>query len=171
LRGIGVFLPCTQGRQKCVVDDAATEIEKQSQLSMTVKRNLEQVFDTAQAQAQADEEDDEHSEEQLNDFSQQAESVVALELIAEEAKEQAGRFTTPWEMELEMLEDWLNNPEPARELAEFDLSKKVAEQKISQRETAELKSAVEWQLEATNEDEEGSMGDHGDLPNCRKFCS
>jgi hypothetical protein len=28
-------------------------------------------------------------------------------------------------MELEMLEDWLNNPEPAGELAEVELSEKV----------------------------------------------
>jgi hypothetical protein len=50
-------------------------------------------------------------------------------------------------MELEMLEDWLNNPEPARELTEFELSGKMTEQQVSQRETAELKSAAEWQLE------------------------
>jgi hypothetical protein len=35
-------------------------------------------------------------------------------------------------MELEMLEDWLNNPEPARELTEVELSEKVTEQKVSQ---------------------------------------
>jgi ribosomal protein S7 len=95
--------------------------------------------------------------------------AVALELAAKEAKEQAGKVITPWEMELEMLEDWLNNPGPARELTEVELSGKVTEQQVSQRETAELKSAAEWQLEATDEDEEDGMGDHGDLPNCRKF--
>jgi hypothetical protein len=32
-------------------------------------------------------------------------------------------------MELEMLEDWLNHPEPARGLADFELSeKRVTEQ-------------------------------------------
>jgi hypothetical protein len=71
-------------------------------------------------------------------------------------------------MELEMLEDWLNNPEPARELTEVELSEKVTEQKVSQRETAELKSAAEWQLEATDEDEEDGMGDHDDLLMCQK---
>jgi hypothetical protein len=30
-------------------------------------------------------------------------------------------------MELEMLEDWLNNPEPTRELIEVELSGKVTE--------------------------------------------
>jgi hypothetical protein len=73
-------------------------------------------------------------------------------------------------MELEMLEGWMNNPEPARELEEFEMSeKKVIEQLVSQRETVQLKSAAEWKLEATDEDEQGSMGDHGDLPNCRNF--
>jgi hypothetical protein len=32
-----------------------------------------------------------------------------MEAIAEE--EHADKMLTPWEMELEMLEDWLNNPE------------------------------------------------------------
>jgi hypothetical protein len=47
-------------------------------------------------------------------------------------------------MELEMLEDWLNNPEPAGELAEVELSEKVTEQQVSQEKTAEMKSAAEW---------------------------
>jgi hypothetical protein len=72
-------------------------------------------------------------------------------------------------MELKMLEDWLNNPEPAGELAEIELSEKVTEQQVSQRETAELKSTAEWTLSATEEDEEESMGDHSDLPNHRIF--
>jgi hypothetical protein len=161
--GIEVFLPSAQEEaEKCVADDAATEIEEQS--VVTVQGELEQMAKTAQAEMK---EENERSEEQLNSFSQRAESAVALELTAEEAKEQAGRFITPWEMELEMLEDWLNNPEPARELAEIELSEKVAEQKVSQEETAELKSAAEWQLEAT--DEEEGMGDHGDLPMCQKI--
>jgi hypothetical protein len=41
-------------------------------------------------------------------------------------------------MELKMLEDWLNNPEPARELAEVELSEKVTEQQVSQGKTAEM---------------------------------
>jgi hypothetical protein len=49
------------------------------------------------------------------------------------------------------------------------LSEKVIERKVSQEETADLKSAAEWQLEATDEDEEDGMGDHDDLPICRKF--
>lgn len=68
-----------------------------------------------------------------------------------------------------MLEDWLNNPEPTKELAEVELSEKVTEHKFSQEETAELKFAAEWQLEATDEDEEGGVGDHSDLPMCQNF--
>ena len=51
--------------------------------------------------------------------------AVALKLIEEEAEEQEDRLITPWEMELEMLEDWLNNLEPAGELAGVELSKKM----------------------------------------------
>jgi hypothetical protein len=29
--------------------------------------------------------------------------------------------------------------------------------------------AAEWQVKAIEEDEEDGMGDHDDLPNCRKF--
>jgi hypothetical protein len=55
-----------------------------------------------------------HSEEWLKIFSQEdeIEKITARELAAEEAEEQANKMTTPWEMELDMLEDSLNNPEP-----------------------------------------------------------
>jgi hypothetical protein len=43
-----------------------------------------------------------------------------------------------------MLENWLNNPEPARELTEVELSEKLTKQPVSQRETVELKSTAEW---------------------------
>jgi hypothetical protein len=108
----------------------------------------------------------------LNIFSQGAkkQEVVALKLVAKEAEERAARVITLWEMELEMLEDWLNNLGLAREWAEFELSeKRMIEQQVSQEETVELKSAAEWKIEATDEDEEGSMGDHGDLPNGQNF--
>jgi hypothetical protein len=72
-------------------------------------------------------------------------------------------------MELKMLEDWLNNPGPARGLTEFELSGRMTKQQVSQEETAELKSAAEWQLKATDEDEEDSMGDHSNLPMCQKI--
>jgi hypothetical protein len=72
-------------------------------------------------------------------------------------------------MELKMLEDWLNNPGPAKELTEFELSGRMIEQQDSQEETAELKSAAEWQLKATDAAEEDSMGDHNNLPMCQTF--
>jgi hypothetical protein len=72
-------------------------------------------------------------------------------------------------MELEMLEDWLNNPEPSRELTKVELSEKVNEQKVSQEETTEPNSIIEWKLEATGEDKEEGMGDHDDPPNCKKI--
>jgi hypothetical protein len=95
-------------------------------------------------EAAQEEKKNEHSEEWLNAFSQEAEEAAALKLAAEEAEEQAGRLITPWEMELEMLEDWLNNPEPAGELAEVELSEKVTEQQVSQEKTAEMKSVAGW---------------------------
>jgi hypothetical protein len=64
---------------------------------MTVKEELEQVVETAQAQAEVDEEENEHLEECLNIFSQEAEEVVALKMTAEEGKES------------EHSEEWLND--------------------------------------------------------------
>jgi dsDNA-binding SOS-regulon protein len=78
--GIGVFLPCAQEEAEIgVLDGAAAE---QSQRMMTVKEELEQTLEAAQA-----EEENEHSEECLNIFSQEAKRAVALELAAKEAKE------------------------------------------------------------------------------------
>jgi hypothetical protein len=132
---------------------------------------------TAKAQAGAEGESG-HSKEWLSIYSREAErtttrevaeeqkEAVALRLTAEEAEEQVGKFISPWEMELEILEDWLNNPESARELTECELSeKRMTEQQISQEETAELETAVRWKLRATVEDEKDGMGDHDDLPN------
>jgi hypothetical protein len=161
--GIQVFLPFAQEEAEiCVVDVEAATTEE-GQPAETVKEELKQTLGAAQ-----EEKENEHSEEWLNAFSQEAEEAAALKLAAEEAEEQADKLITPWEMELQMLEDWLNNPEPAGELAEVELSEKMTEQQVSQEETAELKSAAEWTLSATEEDEEDGMGDHSDLPNCRK---
>jgi hypothetical protein len=78
--GIGVFLPFSQ------VDE--------SQLTMTVRKE-EELEKTLEA-AQADEED-EHSEEWLNDFSQEAKEAVALKMTEKEAEEDD-----------EHSEEWLN---------------------------------------------------------------
>jgi hypothetical protein len=121
--GIAIFLPLAQEEEKiCVV--GATTVEEQSAETVR-KEGLEQNLEAAEV----DEEEDEHSEEWLNNFGQgdEKKKTPALKLAAKEAKERAGRFITPWEMELEMLEDWLNNPELERELIEVDLSEKVTE--------------------------------------------
>jgi hypothetical protein len=133
-------------------------------------------------------------------------------------EEHADKMLTPWEEELEMLEDWLNHPEPVDdfheqtvmhilgeehsekllknfsqgaeqmtavprhatedesefqsgeqlgeagvepvqgEMEEDNLSEKRTEQQVSQEETAELKSAAEWQVKATR-DGENCMGE------------
>jgi hypothetical protein len=122
--GIQVFLPFSQGKvEVCVVEGATTEAE-QSVVTVRKEEELEQTLEAAQEEG-----GNEHSEEWINDFGQGAEKkeVATLKIAAKEDKEQAGRVITPWEMELEMLEDWLNNPEPARELTEVELSGKVTE--------------------------------------------
>jgi hypothetical protein len=167
--GIGVFLPFSQEEAEvCVADGAATT--EQSAVTVREEEELEQTLEACPSR-EADEEENEHSEEWLNNFGQgdEKKEVVALKLATKEAKEKAGRFITPWEMELEMLEDWLNNPEPARELTEVELSEKVTEQKSVKGRLQSMKSPAEWQLEATDEDEEEGMGDHDDLPMCQKF--
>jgi hypothetical protein len=92
--GIQVFLPFAQEEtENYVVDD--TTAEEQSQLEMTVKEEeLEQTLGAAQ-----EDEENEHSVECLDTFSQEAESVVALELTAEEEAE--------GKEESEHSEEWL----------------------------------------------------------------
>jgi hypothetical protein len=135
---------------------------------------LEQVFNTSQA-----EEENEHSEEWLNTFSQEVEKkeVVALKLTAEEeVEEQVDRFLTPWEMELEILEDWLNNLEPAGDCHEQILAEEHSVESLKffsqgakrEMKTVELNFAAGWQVKATEEGEEDGKGDHSDLPNCKK---
>jgi hypothetical protein len=81
--GIEIFLPFAQGEAENSVAHTATA--EQSQLEMTIEEEeLEQVSETAQV----DEEKNECSEEQLNDFSQQAERAVALRLTATKEKEE-----------------------------------------------------------------------------------
>jgi hypothetical protein len=58
--------------------------QKKGQLAETVKEELEQVFETAQVE---EEEDDEHSEEWLNIFSQETEKTATWEFAEEEEEE------------------------------------------------------------------------------------
>jgi hypothetical protein len=105
--GFGIFLPFAQEEANvCVADDAATK-EEQSQLTMTVREEeeLEQVFETAQAQAELDEEDDDHSEEWLNIFIQEDENTATGEVAkAEEEGEDKIFFVDLWE-QIESLEE------------------------------------------------------------------
>jgi hypothetical protein len=66
----------------CVVDERVTIVEGQLALTI-VKEELEQVLEAAQA-----EEEDEHSNEWLNTFSQEAEKTAALELAEEKEEEE-----------------------------------------------------------------------------------
>jgi len=155
--GIRIFLPLSPKEAEICVADVATA---EGQPTKTVKEELEKISEAAQ-----EEKENEHFEEWINAFSQGVErkEVVALKLTVED------KVLTPWEMELEILQDRMKNPEPARELAEVELSKNVTEQQVIQEETVEMVFAAGWQVKATEEEEEDGMGDHDDLPNCRKF--
>jgi len=97
-------------------------------------------------------------------------------------------FLTQWEMDLKMLEDWLDNPkleggyqeismpgetcqhelqleedgiEPTEELTVVSISKEIAEKKLSD-EIAESEFAAKWPVNVTRD--ERNMGDLDDLP-------
>jgi hypothetical protein len=70
----------------CVADAATTT--RAGQPAETVKEELEQVFETAQAE---EEEKNEHSEEWLNTFSQEAEKTATWSL---QKKKRRRRFQT-----------------------------------------------------------------------------
>jgi hypothetical protein len=77
--GIEVFLPLTQEEaETCIVDVATTE----GQLAETVAEGLEKMSEATQAG-----EENEHSEEWLNIFSQEAREAVALRLTTKKAEE------------------------------------------------------------------------------------
>jgi hypothetical protein len=79
--GIKIFLPLAQEEaENCVADAATTE----EQPVATIKeKGLEQISEVSQAG-----EENEHSKECLNAFSQEAEEAIALKLTAEEAGEE-----------------------------------------------------------------------------------
>jgi hypothetical protein len=115
------------------VDEEKNECSEEQLNKFSQQAERDASFELTTKDPEENEKDDKHSEEWLNIYSHGAErtatwevaeeekEVVSLRLAAKGAKEQAGTFITPWEMELEMLEDWLNNPEPARELTECEL--------------------------------------------------
>lgn len=139
------------------------------------------------------EEEDEHSEEWLNIFSQEDEKTVALKLAeVEEEEVDIMSFVDLWQ-QIETLERRVEvqnmhiqqmrlEPDgggfqseeqleragdtPAGEMAEVELPPGEAEQQFSDR-TAREEFAARWQIKAI-EDEEDSIGDHDDLPICKE---
>jgi DNA-binding GntR family transcriptional regulator len=105
-----------------VLSMAATE-ERQPAVTV-MEKEMEQISEAAQA------EEKEHSEEWLKIFSQEAEgeTAAALKLTAREEEEHADKMLTPWEKELEMLEDWLNHPEPVDDCHEQTVMQMLAEE-------------------------------------------
>jgi hypothetical protein len=86
-----IFLPLAQEEAEICVADAATTEEQSAE---TVREEeLEQTLKLPKQKR----EENEHSEECLNAFSQEAEEAVALKLTAEEAEEDD-----------EHSEEWLN---------------------------------------------------------------
>jgi hypothetical protein len=90
--GIEVFLPFARGEAEVCVADGATTTEEQS--TETVKEELEQVFETAQEEPEGE---NEHFEECLNAFIQEAKEAIASKMTSKEVEE-----------EDEHSEEWLN---------------------------------------------------------------
>jgi hypothetical protein len=141
---------------------------------MTVRkeRKLEQVSETAQAQAEADEKDDEHSEEYLSILSQEAEKQedVALELIAEGAEEEDEEHSKEWidifsqEAEKNATEDVTEaDEEEGNNICFADLW----DQFEALEESVKVQSVHIQQVKLKTD--EGGMGDHGDLLMCQNF--
>jgi hypothetical protein len=85
-------------------------------------------------------------------------------------EEHADKMLTPWEMELEMLEDWLNHPEPVDDCHEQTVMQMLAEehseeslrnfsQGAEQMMTAVLRSAAEGESEFQSEEQLEEAGD------------
>jgi hypothetical protein len=150
--GIKVFLPSSRVEADAQ-DEGAAEEEGQPTETVT-KEELGQTSGDTPAEG----EEDEHSEEWLKDFSQVAETKTPATLKLRTEEEHADKMLTPWEMELEMLEDWLNHPELVDDYHEETVMQMIAEehfeeslrnfsQGAEQMMTAALKSAAEGESE------------------------
>jgi hypothetical protein len=161
--GIGVFLPFSQEEAEVFVADDTAIAEEQS--ADIVKEELEKTLEAAQG----DEEENEHSEECLNAFSQEAERDVALELTTEEAEEDD-----------EHSKEWLNIfSQEAEETATWEFAAKE-EKGVDNICFADLWEQIETLEERVKvqgvhiqhlklETDERGMGDHNDLLTCQKF--
>jgi hypothetical protein len=118
--GIEIFLPLSPVEMRFCVADATTT---KRQLAVTVMM-MEQISEAAQA------EEKEHLEEWLKIFNQEAEgeTAAALKLTVREEEEHADKILTPWEKELEMLEDWLNHLEPVDDCHEKTSMQMIGEE-------------------------------------------
>ena len=125
------------------------------------------MFETTQAEA--DEEEDEHSEEWIITFSQEAERVVALELTTEEAEENDEHF-----------EEWLNIfSQEAEETARWKFAAEEEEadnicfadlwEQVEALEKRVKVQSMHIQKVKLETDEEEGMGDHDDLLMCQKI--
>jgi hypothetical protein len=134
---------------------------------MTVRK--EEESDHTLEAAQEDEEENEHSEECLNTFSQEAERAVALELTTKEAEEDDDHS-----------EEWLSIfSQEAEETAtwEFAAKEEKGADNICFADLWEQIEALEERVKVQGvhiqqvklETEEGGMGDHDDLLMCPKF--
>jgi hypothetical protein len=113
--GIKLFMPYSPVEASVCVSNVATA---EIQLVVTVMMKEKMSGDTQEEEemGQTSEpdpaEEEENSTEMLKIFNQEAEQGIttALEVVAEE--EHVDKMLTPWEMDLEMLEDWLKHPKP-----------------------------------------------------------
>jgi hypothetical protein len=161
--GIEIFLPFSQEEvENCVADAATTEAE---QPVVTVgEEELEKIFETTQV-----EKENEHSEECLNAFIQEAEEAAALKLTAEETEgddEHSEEWLNIFSQETEKTATWefaTEEEEEADNISLADLYEQIGA--LERRVKVQSMHIQQVKLEA---DEEG-MGDHNDLPMCRKF--
>jgi hypothetical protein len=166
---IGIFLSFAREEVEICVADAATAEE---QSAVTFKEELEQVFEDAQAEAEAGDEENEHSEEWLNAFSQEGErkEVVALNLTTKEGEEDdehSEEWLSIFGQETKKTATWefaAAEEEEADNICFVDLYEQI--ESLERRVKVQGMHIQQVKLEAN---EEESMGDHDDLPNCRKF--
>jgi hypothetical protein len=117
--GIEVFLPHRLDKVKnCVADATTTE----GQLVVTIREKEEPKQTSKSAPAE-----EEHSTEMLKMFIQEAEQEITTTLEAAAEEEHEDKMLTPWEMELEMMEYWLNHPEPVDDCHEQTVMEMLAE--------------------------------------------
>jgi hypothetical protein len=182
--GIQIFLPLSPVEARVCVADAATG-ERQPVVTV---REMEQTSEAAQA------EEDEHSKEWLNIFSQEAEKTATLELAVEKEEEADNMSFVDLCEQIETLERRVivqrmhiqqvkletdgGAYQPKEQLGEVGLEPTQREmaaanchrEKLSSSSVMRLQNwnfPAEWQVKATRDGKNG-MGDHDDLPICRE---